>query len=272
MVLLAAPQPVHAQGAAADRTSAEQICALIGSEARRNGLPESFFARLIWKESRFDTGAVSPAGAEGIAQFMPATARLRGLSDSFDIAQALPASARYLAELKNRFGNLGLAAAAYNAGERRVERWLTSGGFLPLETEDYVRDITGEAADTFADRARRIRLRPLDAKLSFDEACRALPVIMTRTTPMAEVSRKPWAVLVAGHFDRAVALKQWQRMRQATGVTVASEDVYVSRKRTGMARSGVHSVRIGVQTRGRAEAICSELRAKGGACVVLKNS
>ena len=53
------------------------ICSLIEREAHRNGLPPAFFARLIWKESRFDALAVSPKGAEGIAQFMPATAERR---------------------------------------------------------------------------------------------------------------------------------------------------------------------------------------------------
>ena len=62
----------------------------------------------------------------------------------------MPASAKYLGELKTGFGNLGLAAAAYNAGESRVTRWLSSGGFLPLETENYVLDIMGEPADNFS--------------------------------------------------------------------------------------------------------------------------
>ena len=77
---------------------------------------------------------------------------MRGLDDSFDIEKAMPASAKYLGELKAGFGNLGLAAAAYNAGESRVSRWLASGGFLPLETEDYVLDIMGEPADNFTER------------------------------------------------------------------------------------------------------------------------
>ena len=94
---------------------------------------------------------VSPVGAEGIAQFMPGTAKMRGLANSFDIDQAIPASAKYLAEMKTGYGNLGLAAAAYNAGESRVSRWLTSGGFLPMETESYVFDIMGEPADKFTD-------------------------------------------------------------------------------------------------------------------------
>src|SRR5690606_12127604 len=111
------------------------VCTLIATHADAHSLPRDFLARLIWKESRFDPDAVSPAGAEGIAQFMPGTAAMRGLADPFATDQAIPASARYLGELRRRFGNLGLAAAAYNSGESRVARWLSSGGFLPLETE-----------------------------------------------------------------------------------------------------------------------------------------
>ncbi|MGB5842313.1 MAG: transglycosylase SLT domain-containing protein, partial [Brucella anthropi] len=61
-----------------------RICQLIGANADIHGIPRDFFARLIWKESRFDHNAVSPVGAEGIAQFMPYTAKERGLADPFD--------------------------------------------------------------------------------------------------------------------------------------------------------------------------------------------
>jgi hypothetical protein len=67
-----------------------RICDLIETHAAAHSLPPDFFARLIWKESRFDPAAVSPAGAEGIAQFMPGTAALRGLTDPFDVDQAIP--------------------------------------------------------------------------------------------------------------------------------------------------------------------------------------
>ena len=67
---------------------------------------------------------VTQPGAQGIAQFMPGTARRRGLDDPFDAKKALAASAAYLAELRTSFGNLGLAAAAYNAGEgKRMRSW-----------------------------------------------------------------------------------------------------------------------------------------------------
>jgi len=78
---------------------------------------------------------------------MPHTASERGLVDPFDPASAIPASAKYLGELKRRFGNLGLAAAAYNAGETAVANWLADKGPLPFETQDYVLAITGRAAD-----------------------------------------------------------------------------------------------------------------------------
>ena len=69
---------------------------------------------------------MSPKGAEGIAQFMPRTADWHGLADPFDPIEALRHSAGYLRELRDRFGNLGLAAAAYNAGPGRVSAWLAS--------------------------------------------------------------------------------------------------------------------------------------------------
>jgi soluble lytic murein transglycosylase-like protein len=117
------------------------ICTALGHFAKTNALPPDFFARLIWKESLFRPNAVSPKGAEGIAQFIPSTAKLRGLSNSFDALEALGKSAEYLDDLRDRFGNLGLAAAAYNAGEGGVETFLRTGN-LPQETRAYVLAIT----------------------------------------------------------------------------------------------------------------------------------
>ncbi|RUY11480.1 lytic transglycosylase domain-containing protein, partial [Mesorhizobium sp. M2A.F.Ca.ET.040.01.1.1] len=191
------------QSKSAGKRLINRVCDLIEAQAQQNGLPKDFFARLIWKESRFDPNAVSPVGAEGIAQFMPGTAKMRGLANSFDIEQAIPASAKYLAEMKAGYGNLGLAAAAYNAGENRVSRWLASGGFLPMETESYVFDIMGEPVDKFSDKSYAGTVEPLDPKMSFAVACRRLPVIMSRTVAMASINVKPWGVQVAGNFRRS---------------------------------------------------------------------
>jgi hypothetical protein len=118
--------------------------------ATAHTLPIGYFLRLIRQESGFNPNSVSRAGAQGIAQFMPATAYDRGLKDPFDPAEALPKSAELLNELRDHFGNLGLAAAAYNAGPDRVHKWLAGKSQLPQETIDYVRVITGHDATDWA--------------------------------------------------------------------------------------------------------------------------
>jgi hypothetical protein len=92
---------------------------------------------------------VSSAGAQGIAQFMPETAADEGLDNPFDPLQAIPASARLLKKLFEQFGNLGLAAAAYNAGPKTNEDWLAKKGKLPEETQGYVKTVTGRPAETW---------------------------------------------------------------------------------------------------------------------------
>ena len=130
---LAAQKPAQN---ARDTDTREAMCLMIESAARANDLPLEFFARVIWQESRFQSDAVGPVTrsgqrAQGIAQFMPGTASERRLLDPFDPVQALPKSAEFLNELRNQFGNLGLAAAAYNAGPRRVQEWLAGSGPMP---------------------------------------------------------------------------------------------------------------------------------------------
>src|SRR6266702_3521948 len=127
----AQPEPADEQ-ATADRAVApapgtrDSVCLMIESAARTYDLPVDFFARVIWQESRFQPNVVGPMTrsgqrAQGIAQFMPGTAAERRLLDPFNPVQALPKSAGFLRDLLGEFGNFGLAAAAYNAGPRRVQ-------------------------------------------------------------------------------------------------------------------------------------------------------
>ncbi len=127
--------------------SREEICDTLTKAAHTYDLPAPFFIRLLYQESNFRPGAISSAGALGMAQFMPETATDRGLDNPFDPLQAILASARLLRDLHQKFGNLGLAAAAYNAGPRRVAEWLARKGRLPQETQDYVMTITGRPAE-----------------------------------------------------------------------------------------------------------------------------
>jgi hypothetical protein len=86
---------------------------------------------------------------------MPNTAAERGLLDPFDPMEALPKAAQFLRELKDQFGNLGLAAAAYNAGPARVRAWLAGTRELPGETRNYVAAVTGFPADEWAEGGAR---------------------------------------------------------------------------------------------------------------------
>jgi soluble lytic murein transglycosylase-like protein len=153
---LAAPEKEGAQSSAAggyeptQSPTQDDVCRALEQSASENGLPVEFFARVIWQESRFDAKAVSAKGAQGIAQFMPRTASWHGLADPLDPIESLRHSSAYLRELLNQFGNLGQAAAAYNAGPARVSAWLTSHRPLPGETRNYVALVTGWTADEWA--------------------------------------------------------------------------------------------------------------------------
>lgn len=125
----------------------EEVCETLTQAAESNHLPVPFFINLLFQESRFQPEVVSSAGAQGVAQFMPETAASMGLENPFDPLQAIPASARLLRELVAQFGNVGLAAAAYNAGPRRIQDWLHKKGKLPEETKGYVKTITGRPAE-----------------------------------------------------------------------------------------------------------------------------
>src|SRR5215475_1603254 len=136
-------EPAFAGGDATNNSA----CLMIESAANANGLPVGFFTRLIWRESHFNPDAIGPVTrsgqrAQGIAQFMPGTAADRDLSDPFNPVQALPKAASLLPDLREAFGNLGLAAAAYNAGPQRIRGWLAGSRTMPAETERYVYAIT----------------------------------------------------------------------------------------------------------------------------------
>jgi soluble lytic murein transglycosylase-like protein len=134
-----------------ESASPHLICEAVKAAAEENDIPIGFFVRLLWQESRFRAAEISSAGAQGIAQFMPQTAVEMGLRDPFDPLQAIPASAKFLRRLHNQFGNLGLAAAAYNAGGGRIEKWLSRRSPLPKETRAYVKIITGHQAEAWTD-------------------------------------------------------------------------------------------------------------------------
>lgn len=261
------PKPVRKQH------FAEDVCAIIGREAEYRGLPHQFFARLIWRESLFDPNAVSPVGAEGIAQFMPYTAKMRGLDDPFAPHKALPASAHFLAELKQDFGNLGLAAAGYNAGPGAVANWLSGKSQLPYETQDYVMFVTGRPAEDWASRTAAHAIPPIGNDKNFQDDCVKLVNRQLNPSPPVErAPRKPWGVVLSGGFSQSRALQAFQRIKNRYPSVLANAKPYIARKKNlSMGRRRMVSISVGAETRSEAEKLCAKIRALGGACIVEKN-
>lgn len=109
----------------------------IAKAARKHSLPPSLIRAVIRAESNFRADARSPAGAQGLMQLMPATARELGVNDSFNIDQNIDGGSRYLRQMLDRYsGDLRMALAAYNAGPGNVDKY---GGQVPFaETRHYI--------------------------------------------------------------------------------------------------------------------------------------
>ena len=249
------------------------VCNAIAAYANTWKLPKGFLARLVWQESRFDPGAVSPAGAQGIAQFMPATGRLRGLRDAYDPAEALARSAEYLQFLRQRFGNLGLAAAAYNAGEGALERITTRGGFIPYETRDYVTIITGFPVESWLEGAVDAVDFDLSKTKPFEAAC--LEMAAARPMPRAlpeSAEWRPWGVLLWQDFSPDKAQAVFARVQKQHGALIGSERMLLLKTQNpAFGRRLRYSAMIGRDSRQDAEALCARLTAAGANCLVQKN-
>ena len=278
-----AQNPAPAETPKSAPTEAQKsICMLIESAARANGLPVEFFARVIWQESRFQAGAVGPVTrngqrAQGIAQFMPGTAAERNLLDPMDPVQALPKSAEFLSELRNQFGNLGLAAAAYNAGPRRVQEWLAGTGAMPEQTRNYVYAITGTSVDAWAKAGATGKGPPSSPPTS----CRDLMALLKRAPNafVAELEQhvelaaaKAWGVQLAAGFDRNRALAMYSRAVTRLSTVIGDRDPsLLSSVMRSRGTRAFYQVRIGADTRSEADDLCSRIRKAGGACFVLRN-
>ncbi|WP_433995043.1 lytic transglycosylase domain-containing protein [Bradyrhizobium lablabi] len=268
--------------AARESDAREAMCLMIESAARAASLPLEFFARVIWQESRFQPDAVGPvtrsgARAQGIAQFMPGTASERRLLDPFDPVQALPKSAEFLGELRDQFGNLGLAAAAYNAGPRRVQEWLAGSGPMPQETRNYVSAITGSTVEDWRDAGRNGKM-PARAGTS---SCRELMALLRRAPNpfVAELEQhitlaaaKLWGVQLAAGFSRDKALAMYARAMKRLSAVIGDQDPsLLSSVMRNRGTRAFYQVRIGADTRPAADDLCNRIRRAGGACFVLRN-
>jgi soluble lytic murein transglycosylase-like protein len=123
-----------------------EIDAAIEKAAQATGLDPALIRAVIRVESSFDSSAVSGAGAQGLMQLMPGTARELGVSDPFDVEQNVMGGATYLARQLRRFGDVRLALAAYNTGPGRVSSYHITDANNPGEYEKLPRGVRGYVA------------------------------------------------------------------------------------------------------------------------------
>jgi hypothetical protein len=274
--------PPRTDDGARESDAREAMCLMIESAATAANLPLEFFARVIWQESRFRPDATGPMTrrgqrAQGIAQFMPGTASERGVLDPYNPVHALPKAAEFLAELRDQFGNLGLAAAAYNAGPRRVQEWLAGTGPMPQETRSYVIAITGSTVEDWA----KVQKGAGPPERKPGSSCRELMALLNQA-PNPFVSgleqrvtlgaAKLWGVQLAAGFSRDKALAMYARAMKRLSAVIGDQDPsLLSSVLRSRGTRAFYQVRIGADTRPAADALCNRIRKAGGACFVLRN-
>jgi hypothetical protein len=252
--------------------TADDICRAVEEDAAANGLPVEFFARVIWQESRFNAQAVSPKGAQGIAQFMPQTADWRGLADPFDPIEALKNSASYLHDLREKFGNLGLAAAGYNAGPGRVSAWLAGRRALPSETRNYVAIITGWTVDEWASPSP-----PQTAETTIPQGVPCTRLANLILAPKEQAQRiaayvPRWGMQLTANWSESKAWAVYRMIAKQYAALIGDREPIVVRSRgIGLGSAMRYNIRIADDNRAYLEKFCNKLIAAGGACVVLRN-
>jgi hypothetical protein len=261
-----------AQPSAAE-TVEQAVCRLIESAAHAHGLPVAFLTRLIWQESSFRASVISPTGAQGIAQFMPGPANERGLADPFDPEMAVPKAAALLAELAQRFGNFGLAAAAYNAGPARVAGWLAGRTDLPAETRAYVSKITGRAVEDWA--ADGTGATIVDNTAQDAQSCLQLASVIRTVEPAIDAGvtkLAPWGVQLAGSFSKASALAAFARAQHSYSAVLGDiQPIVIGTRLLSRGTHPYYRVRAAEPTRSAANLLCGKIMRAGGACAVLAN-
>ena len=234
----------------------QSVCLLLESAARANGLPVEFFARLIWRESRFRATAIGPSTrsrkhALGIAQFMPATAAERNLLDPFNPVEALPKAAEFLKELRGQFGNLGLAAAAYNAGPGRVRAWMAGTASMPAQTRAYVEAVTGNSVDKWA------AGRDVEVKTESGVSCETLMAKLKQppTTFMTALQQhivtgaiQPWGAILGANRSRQEILDRYAELQRRFATVLAGRDPILLERGSGSLPR--YQVRVGAEFAG----------------------
>jgi hypothetical protein len=266
-----APAEASSSPASSKEDPVDKICSTIEKEAANNELPADFLKRVIWQESKFDPNAISRAGAQGIAQFMPNTAAGRGLIDPFDVPSALRESASYLKELLKTFGNLGLAAAAYNAGPSRLSRWIANHTYLPRETFAYVEIITGHPVSEWAG-PKPPEWNSVDIPNA--PPCKQLITTMTAKAPspreiqVLSAPRTIWKVILSPNWESGSPLAVYEQYRRRFSALLEDRQPFIFRTKVVRGAEPQFTIGVGVATPRAAQVLCMKIQAAGGTCVM----
>jgi len=264
----AATPPLSAALPTATATVEQTICPLVESAARASNIGVGLLTRIIWTESRFQARVVSPKGAQGIAQFMPDTAAESGLADPFDPEQAIPKAASLLADFAQRFGNVGLAAAAYNAGPNRVASWLAGTDRLPAETAVYVIATTGLPVENWLPGQPQPK-----TVAAFDEnqSCAQVTASLRTEGDTVEGPIAPWGVQLAGNFSKAAALASFARAEQRyRGIFGDLQPMILGRVLRARGTRRFYRILLPQASRADADRACQAIIRIGGACVPVR--
>jgi hypothetical protein len=204
---------------------------------------------------------------------MPKTALWRGLYNPFDPIEALRESASFLRELRTTFGNLGLAAAAYNAGPGRLSRWLSGKNSLPQETIEYVRIVTGKSIEEWSS---PISSRWTGVPLPNDVPCSTLARLVSSSPtsldkPVLPSNWAPWGVQLLGNWKQGEVLAGYEKLRRRHLAVLQDKEplIVVTYGPSGMSKRFL--VRVAESTRQEAEQLCFKLRQEGTSCFAVNN-
>jgi hypothetical protein len=199
-----------------------------------------------------------------VAQFMPATASWRGLTNPFDPVEAIAKSAKLLHDLRQEFGNLGLAAAAYSAGPGRVRDWLAGRRGLPGETRAYVSIVTGQSAEQWTG------LQAGHAEMHIANAvpCRQIAGLFSRPPASVAKPADPWGVQLVGSSSDATALSAYRQLQEKYASILSGREPHIIHHGLARGSMGWARIHVGVESRTSAEKLCANLRAAGATCLV----
>jgi Transglycosylase SLT domain len=210
----------------------------------------------------------------GIAQFMPATAQFRGLADPLDPIEALKNSASYLHDLRAQFGNLGLAAAAYNAGPGRVSAWLASKTPLPGETRNYVAIVTGRPVDEWASATPP---KIAESTIPLGVPCAKLAnLILPPAAELQRVAGPPtprWGMQLTAGSTENQAWTLYRPIGKRYAALIGNrEPVVIARRNINFNNTMRYNIRISDDDKTGLDKLCAKIMSAGGACVVLRNN